>query len=197
MAERSARSDAQRVLDALHPIWVVPGILDYVCHRRTRIERTSGTHESLTHLLMTAASGVPVLLSLAFEMTPSVALLAVASVLTHEAIVVWDVAYAAPLRAIPPNEQHVHSFLEVLPFTMLALSVSADPAAFRDIRSGWPLEFTPRRRPPSRAYFSLLATLATISAAAYVEEFVRCYRVDRTIGPHAQSIEDEEDGGAG
>ncbi len=171
----------------------MPGILDYVCHRRTRIERTSGTHESLTHLLMTAVSGVPVLLSLTFEMTPSVALVAVASVLAHEAIVIWDVAYAAPLRAIPPNEQHVHSFLEVLPFTMLALSVSADPTAFRDIARGWPLQFTRRRRPPSFPYFALLATLATISTAAYAEEFVRCYRVDRTIRPHAHAIEDEED----
>ena len=33
----------------LLPAWFVPGIADYVMHRRTRIERPSGLGESGTH----------------------------------------------------------------------------------------------------------------------------------------------------
>jgi hypothetical protein len=42
----------------LLPAWFVPGIADYVVHRRTRIERTSGLGESGTHALM-VAEGYP------------------------------------------------------------------------------------------------------------------------------------------
>ena len=38
----------------LLPAWFVPGIADYVMHRRTRIERASGLGESGTHALMMA-----------------------------------------------------------------------------------------------------------------------------------------------
>jgi hypothetical protein len=33
----------------LLPAWFVPGMADYVMHRRTRIERASGLGESATH----------------------------------------------------------------------------------------------------------------------------------------------------
>src|SRR5207302_892582 len=38
----------------LMPAWFVPGIADYLMHRRTRIERTSGLRESAIHSLMMA-----------------------------------------------------------------------------------------------------------------------------------------------
>ena len=38
----------------LLPAWFVPGVADYVMHRRTRIERASGLGESGTHALMMA-----------------------------------------------------------------------------------------------------------------------------------------------
>src|SRR6185503_4176547 len=34
------------------PVWVGAGVLDYIWHRRTRIETTSGLSESITHSLM-------------------------------------------------------------------------------------------------------------------------------------------------
>src|SRR5438270_925920 len=45
----------------LLPLWIVPGLLDYVWHRRTKIESTSGLQESVTHSLMLAEVGVPLL----------------------------------------------------------------------------------------------------------------------------------------
>ena len=161
------------------------GLLDYACHRAAKIERTSGTHESLTHLLMSAASGVPVVLHLAFEPTPTVAALSLAAVVTHEAIVIWDVGYAAPLRTVTPTEQHVHSLLEVLPFALLLLSASAHPRAFAGLAHAVPARFSRRSDPPKPWYLALLAALAGTSVVAYAEEFRRCYRVDRTLAPHA------------
>jgi hypothetical protein len=31
----------------LLPLWIVPGFADYLCHRRTKIETTSGIRESI------------------------------------------------------------------------------------------------------------------------------------------------------
>src|SRR5688572_8045534 len=45
----------------LLPLWIVPGLLDYVWHRRTKIESTSGLPESVSHSLMLAEVGVPLL----------------------------------------------------------------------------------------------------------------------------------------
>src|SRR6266702_1180128 len=61
----------------LMPAWFVPGIADYVMHRRTRIERTSGVRESGVHALMMAEVAVPVTLTLLCEVNPL--LLAVAA----------------------------------------------------------------------------------------------------------------------
>jgi hypothetical protein len=35
--------------------------------------------------------------------------------LAHQATAMWDVSYAYRRREIRPTEQHVHSFLEMLP----------------------------------------------------------------------------------
>jgi len=40
------------------PLWVIVGSLDYLCHRRTKIETTSGTLESAIHALMMAEAGI-------------------------------------------------------------------------------------------------------------------------------------------
>jgi hypothetical protein len=184
MGAQPENTEAQAIAEALVPLWALPGLMDYACHRASHIERTSGTHESLTHLLMSVSSGVPVVLNLACETTPSVALVSIGAVLVHEAVVLWDVGYANPLRDVSATEQHVHAFLEVLPFTMLALSASAHPGAFTRLRAGWPLRFERRKRPPSAAYVALVSALALASALAYGEEFVRCFRVDGTIAPH-------------
>jgi hypothetical protein len=40
----------------LVPAWFVPGVADWVMHRKTGIERTSGLRESLVHALMMGRS---------------------------------------------------------------------------------------------------------------------------------------------
>ena len=43
------------LLWVLYPLWLLAGAIDYVCHRRTNIEHTSGATESLLHLAQFAA----------------------------------------------------------------------------------------------------------------------------------------------
>ena len=107
----------------LFPLWLLSGIADYAVHRRTSIETTSGTHESLLHLLQTAEIAVPALLLLFLEVNALVLLLMALCVAAHTWTAWRDVRYANTLREITPFEQFVHVFLVALP--MFALAVVA------------------------------------------------------------------------
>jgi hypothetical protein len=97
------------------PLWHAAGLTDWLCHRRTAIEKTTGLKESLIHLLMLGEMGVPVLACLFLEINAPVLALMIAAFLAHEATAMWDVSYAITRRKVTPIEQHVHSFLEMLP----------------------------------------------------------------------------------
>src|SRR5436305_4005239 len=45
----------------LMPLWMVTGLLDWYHHRRTKIEKTAGTHESMIHILMMSEIGLPIM----------------------------------------------------------------------------------------------------------------------------------------
>ena len=97
------------------PVWLAAGFADYLCHRATSIETTSGPRESLLHLLQFAEMAVPTFAAIFLEINALVILVMIVCLLLHEATAIWDVSYAYPLREITPTEQHVHSFLEMLP----------------------------------------------------------------------------------
>src|SRR5438105_3082754 len=48
----------------LMPLWMGAGLLDWYHHRRTKIEETAGTHESLIHTLMMGEIGFPIMVGL-------------------------------------------------------------------------------------------------------------------------------------
>ena len=112
-----------------------------------------------------------------------------ASAVTHEAIVLWDVGYATRLRPPSATEQHIHSFLEVLPFTALAFQACLNPedvavlAGRGSRRPNWRLEPKPE---PAALLGSAGATIAAtlLLVVPHLEEFIRCYRVDHTLMPH-------------
>ena len=43
------------------PLWLVAGFADWLCHRASHIETTTGAKESLIHLLMFTEVGIPLL----------------------------------------------------------------------------------------------------------------------------------------
>lgn len=97
------------------PAWLAAGIADWACHRASSIETTSGPKESLIHLLMLTEAAVPVLAGMFLEITSPVLALMIASVLLHDATALWDVSFAVERREVTPIEQHVHSYLEMIP----------------------------------------------------------------------------------
>jgi hypothetical protein len=111
-------AEATRIflLFVIVPLWLAVGVADWLCHRRSDIEHTSGAKESLIHLLLLAEMGVPVLAALLFQVNALVLLVMVVCFVLHEFTALWDVSYAVSRRRVTPIEQHVHSFLEVLPF---------------------------------------------------------------------------------
>jgi hypothetical protein len=172
----------------LVPFWMLPGLGDYLCHRASDIEHTSGTHESLTHALMIASTGVGVLTGLFFEVDESALAVMIAAALVHEAVVLWDVAYAQTRRPPSSLEQHMHSFLEVLPFAALASMCCLHPRAARRFFSGHPFKCglrlaLKRVQEPAPYVGAVLAGSTLALALPYAEEFVRCFNVDRTIFP--------------
>ncbi|KQY86859.1 hypothetical protein [Pelomonas sp. Root1444] len=102
------------------PLLVLAGVLDWACHRRLRIEHTSGLRESLLHLLMLALLGTAILGGLFLAPTAGLFALVLAALLLHEAAYATDLQVALASRRIPALEQWVHGFQHLLPWAGLA-----------------------------------------------------------------------------
>jgi hypothetical protein len=165
----------------LIPAWLVPGVLDWVFHRKTKIERNAGAHESLTHLLMAFEAGAGIAAGLFFELDASVVAAMFGSALVHEATVIWDVGYTKHRRHISQAEQHVHSFLEVLPFAGAAFAAFTHAAAPARPR----IALRVNRTPLPLATVVAVAASALFGVAPYVEEMIRCLRAAPTLAPQA------------
>ena len=166
------------------PLWVLAGFADYLCHRATDIEHTTGTRESLVHLLLFAEAGIPLLAALFLEINAGIILLMIAGLLLHELTVWLELRYVVSRREVRPVEQLVHSFLEILPLTGLLivlilkwpqflalLGLGSEPARF---------ELVPRVSPLSGTYIAaLLAGVVLLDLAPFVEELLRGMRARR------------------
>jgi hypothetical protein len=97
------------------PVWFLAGIADWLCHRASDIEHTTGAKESVIHLLMFGEIAVPLLACLFLDINALVFLVMIVGFLAHEVTALWDVSYAVERRYVSPIEQHVHSFLEIVP----------------------------------------------------------------------------------
>lgn len=165
------------------PAWLLSGLADYVCHARTDIAHTSGAHESALHLLQTAEIGVPMLAFLFLEFDATVLLLLLAGVIVHTVTSWRDVRYAARFRCIPPYEQFVHSFLNVLPWMALALVVVLHwPVAAALLDPSMASQWTLRLRSPPFDTGILVAVLlasALLGAVPGLLEFARTLEARR------------------
>ncbi|AKN73605.1 MULTISPECIES: hypothetical protein [Streptomyces] len=174
------------LLYGLLPGWFLPGLADWAMHRRTRIEDTAGTKESLIHSLMMAEVGVPIALTLRYEVNPLLLSVQLGAAAVHEATALWDVRTAVDSdREVKPVEQHIHSFLESLPFGGLASLMCLHADQVRSLLRGgrgdpdaWRL--VPRRRPLSPGYLAAIGVaIGACVLLPYGEELVRCRRAAR------------------
>ena len=166
----------------LFPLWVAVGVADYLCHRVTRIEQTSGVAESVFHLVQLGQIGLPLLAGLLLELNASILLLMVVAALAHTLTAWWDVAYSEARRRITPFEQVVHGFLIVIPVVGAALVIAQHWDRFSAIwdatPSDWRLRWKPEPIPP-RYLAAVLLPGVVFAALPAAEEFVRCWRAGR------------------
>lgn len=165
------------------PLWVVAGTLDYIWHKRTKIETTSGTLESVIHALMMAEAGLPLLLGLLLEINAGVMLLMVAAFFTHAATAFWDVSFAVERRKVLPNEQHIHSLLEVLPFCAVSFVICLHWKQFASLFGAAdekPQFLLRKKNPPlPGSYLAGFLGAVSINGTAYAEEIIRCLRAQQ------------------
>jgi hypothetical protein len=159
------------------PAWLGPGLLDWWCHRATHIEEPTngGTTESLVHSAMFAQAGLPLLLAAAFEMNPLIITLMAGAAVSHEVTAMLDVRLALKSRRqVSQWEQHVHSFLEVMPFWIVPLMVLLNAP----MTDGWSL--TRRASVLSKRDLVIMAGGVTMAGILpYAEELRRCVREAR------------------
>ena len=157
----------------LFPLWLVAGIADYVCHRRTSIEYTSGRRESALHVVQAAEIAVPLLAGLFLEINALVIAVMIVFVIAHSLTAIWDASYTAPRRYISPFEQHVHSHLEYIPI----IAVSMIVLLYWQQLTSPSFEIRLKARPiPARYTVVVLGSILAFQASLLLEELLRTLR---------------------
>jgi hypothetical protein len=184
---RAAADEATRryLMYIIMPVWSIAGFLDWLWHRQTKIETTSGVKESIMHLLMMAEAGAPILTGLFLEMNAGALALMGAGWLIHDLTVAWDVSYTASRRIIYPREQHTHGYMQTIPFDIVAVLACLHPEQSLALfglgkeKPDFKLRF---RKPPVplKDFAAIVACMGLVSGLPHVEELWRCYRAQQS-----------------
>jgi hypothetical protein len=158
---------------AIFPLWLVVGLGDYLCHRRTRIEATSGFTESSLHFLQMLQIAIPFLAVLFFEINRLVLAIAVVGVLLHTATFWWDVQYTMDKRRISVAEQFVHCFLVTIPLFVVSLLIML----YWPHDRSWSLQLKAEPVPSAQVLF-ILGCVAALNLLPLLEEVWRTRRDD-------------------
>ena len=165
------------------PTWFVPAVLDYIMHRKSDIEHTSGTIELVSHNLMMLEIGAPVLMLFLVEVNPLVLTILAGAFLVHEVTDIWDVSIAAKKhRHVSQTEQHIHSFMEVMPYTTFSLFAILHWDQVKALfgqglpKGSWGLHWK-KSRLSARYLAAIMMSIGLFSALPYLEELQRCLKV--------------------
>jgi hypothetical protein len=166
------------------PLWLLAGFADWLCHRASNLAQTTGPKESLIHLLMFGEVGIALLAGLFLEINAGVIALMIAAFLAHEVTALWDVSYAVTARRVTPIEQHIHSFLEMLPLLAITCVISAHWAAFLSLLGSGPepARFSIHMKgPPLPGGYlaALLSGIVLFEGLPYLEELLRGWRASK------------------
>lgn len=168
------------------PLWMLAGVCDWACHRATGIETNSGWRESLIHSAMLIEMGIPMLLVLFFEINALIFLIAIVSLAIHEVTAMWDVTYAHKRRYLSPFEQHVHSFLEIMPILVLSMLATLHWQQFLALFERGPAiaDFSLRWKSQPMPTFYLIIMLISavlLQIIPYAEELWRCHKYRKRV----------------
>jgi hypothetical protein len=169
------------------PLWLAAGFADYLCHRASQIETTTGYKESLIHLLMFSEVAVPLLAAIFLEINALVIALMIAGFVVHQLTALWDVTFANERRYVSPIEQQIHSFLELLPLTGMLIAIILNWPQFLGLwglgaeTPRFQIELKPDPLPWSYVAAFLCAVLL-FELLPYLEELVRGWRLRKPAG---------------
>lgn len=152
------------------PVWSAAGLLDWICHRLSKIDQTSGSPESLLHLVLLLVLAIPLVLTLHYEISLPIFLILVTGVVLHQAISLSDSFYANSRRHISVLEQHVHGFMDVLPISALLIV----GALYIGDWSNWEFVFVKREPSIPGLYHFVVGGALFMAFALNLEEFLRC-----------------------
>ena len=160
------------------PVWLLAGFADWLCHRATNIETTTGLKETYIHILMFLEMGLPLLAALFLEINALVIAFMIVLFFCHEATALWDVSYAVTARRVSPIEQHVHSFLEMVPLMALLLVISRHWPQFLALFGFGeePAQFALKKRTdplPGNYIVAVLTGIFVLELLPYLEEYWR------------------------
>lgn len=166
------------LLWGIYPLWLLAGAGDYLCHRRTDIEHTSGSGESWYHLLQFLTLLIVFAAAVLFETNAVVFGVMVVMVLAHSVLAHMDVSYTDGRRYIAPLEQHIHGFMEVLPLVAVAI---LGVLHWDQISAGLTSPVLSLATPLTWGALLLLASYTVLAGLPIVEELVRTrrHRVER------------------
>ena len=168
---------------AVVPLWILAGLADWWCHRRTDIARTSGRTENAFHWLLLGEAGIGLLAVALLEINAAVLVLVFAAFLAHEATTFVELHYTVPRREVRPFEQMVHSFMEILPLLVLAVvAVMQWDEVLALFDAGGAPDFALRaKNPPWPAGYlvGMAAAVLALNVVPMAEEGVRCWRAGR------------------
>lgn len=158
------------------PLWILAGFVDWLRHRHSRIELTSGAPEAALHVVGYVLTALPVLLGLYFEIGALVLTLMGVCVVVHLVLAWIDTGYTQPRRTIGAVEQAAHPFLELLPVFAFAVVAALQLDAWLGASSAEAWMLRSRAEPLPRAV-AVGVTLALIPGLVLtIEEYARCAR---------------------
>ena len=163
----------------VYPLWLLAGTADVLVHRRDRIERSTGTHESLLHVVQCLQMGLPVLLVLFLDVTAPVFLLCAAFVALHTWTSWRDTRFADARRHIGPLEQKIHVALDAIPWVALALVAVLHIDALRGLVGAGDADWAWRLRRPVWPAWLIVIVLLTSFAFGLLPSLLEWQRVRR------------------
>ena len=155
----------------IYPAWLLAGAGDYLCHRKTGIERTSGATESWLHLAQFVCLAIALACATLLQVDAAVFAVMVAFVLAHSVLSYIDVRYTDGRRRILPIEQTIHGFMDVLPLIAVALF---GVQHWQEIRVG-STTFAPHAAVDMERVL-LLSSFAVLAGVPILEELLRGLR---------------------
>jgi hypothetical protein len=161
------------LLWGIYPLWLLAGAGDYLCHRQSDIEHTSGSGESWFHVWQYLTLLIAFAVGALVEVNAMVFGVMVTLVLAHSVLAHMDVSYTDGRRYISPLEQHIHGFMDVLPLVATTLFGVLHWDA---ISGGLTTRLIELAVPRTSGRVLLVASFAVLSGAPILEELRRTRR---------------------